>query len=65
MPLYEYRDGGAAGDAFVQGLVRSLRAVLEPGGIAQLLGNWEIGRRRRPGASGWHSGWTAPGWTRG
>ena len=43
VPLYEYRDGGAAGDAFVQGLVRSLHSVLEPGGIAQLLANWEIG----------------------
>jgi methylase of polypeptide subunit release factors len=43
VPLYEYRDGGAAGDAFVQGLVLSLADHLEPGGIAQLLGNWEIG----------------------
>jgi len=43
VPLYEYRDGGSAGDAFVRGLVRSLGDHLEPGGIAQLLGNWEIG----------------------
>ncbi len=42
VPLYEYRDGGAAGDAVVGDLVRSIGAHLEPGGIAQFLGNWEI-----------------------
>ena len=44
VPLYEYRDGGPAGDAFVQRTGRGPWAtVLEPGGIAQLLGNWEVG----------------------
>nr|WP_281497241.1 methyltransferase [Ornithinimicrobium sp. F0845] len=42
VPLYEYRDGGAPGDAIVAGLVRDLGSVLAAGGIAQLLGNWEL-----------------------
>ena len=42
VPLYEYRDGGAAGDALVAGLVRDLADHLRPGGIAQLLANWEL-----------------------
>lgn len=42
VPLFEYRDGGAAGDAIVATLVRDLAGVLSPGGIAQLLGNWEL-----------------------
>jgi hypothetical protein len=44
VPLFEYRDAGAAGDAVVADLVRGLGAHLTPGGIAQLLGNWEIQR---------------------
>lgn len=40
---YTYRDGGLAGDAIVENLVRDLPGVLSPGGSAQLLGNWEIG----------------------
>lgn len=44
VPLFEYRDAGAAGDAVVADLVRGLGAHLVPGGVAQLLGNWEIGR---------------------
>jgi methylase of polypeptide subunit release factors len=39
---YTYRDGGLAGDAIVETLVRELPGVLTPGGVAQLLGNWEI-----------------------
>lgn len=39
---YTYRDGGLPGDRLVAELVRSLPRVLEPGGVAQLLGNWEI-----------------------
>ncbi|MHA7283379.1 DUF7059 domain-containing protein [Arthrobacter sp. TMS2-4] len=39
---YTYRDGGLAGDAIVETLVRGLPDVLAPGGAAQLLGNWEI-----------------------
>ena len=42
VPLYEYRDGGRAGDAVVRTLVREVGRVLEPGGIAQFLGNWEV-----------------------
>ncbi|HEV6955487.1 MAG TPA: methyltransferase [Promicromonospora sp.] len=38
---YEYRDGGRAGDDLVRDLVLGLRDVLVPGGVAQLLGNWE------------------------
>ncbi len=45
VPRYEYRDGGAEGDTIVAHLVRDLPGVLAPGGIAQLLGNWEL----RPG----------------
>ncbi|MGV2985356.1 class I SAM-dependent methyltransferase [Microbacterium sp. AGC85] len=38
---YEYRDGGLIGDALVEHFVRTAPAHLTPGGIAQLLGNWE------------------------
>lgn len=38
---YEYRDGGLIGDALVEQFLRSVPAHLAPGGIAQLLGNWE------------------------
>ncbi|CAN5299088.1 methyltransferase [soil metagenome] len=41
VPEYEYRDGGAVGDAVVEQLVAAMPEYLEPGGIAQLLGNWE------------------------
>jgi hypothetical protein len=44
VPLFEYRDGGASGDAVVRDLVRSVGSHLEPGGVAQLLGNWEVPR---------------------
>lgn len=44
IPLFEYRDGGGAGDAVVSDLVRSVGEHLEPGGVAQLLGNWEVPR---------------------
>lgn len=46
-PSFEYRDGGMRGDGIVSSLIRGLGEVLAPGGIAQLLGNWEIG------ADGW------------
>ena len=39
---FTYRDGGMAGDAIVETLVRELPSVLTPGGLAQMLGNWEI-----------------------
>lgn len=41
VPSYEYRDGGMVGDALVAEVVRGTAAHLRPGGIAQLLGNWE------------------------
>ncbi|MGO4690688.1 DUF7059 domain-containing protein [Glaciibacter sp. 2TAF33] len=41
VPSYEYRDGGMVGDALVEAVVRDAGAHLTPGGIAQLLGNWE------------------------
>ncbi|MFE7065720.1 class I SAM-dependent methyltransferase [Microbacterium sp. NPDC057658] len=41
VPAYEYRDGGLVGDALVEQFVRTAPAHLTPGGIAQLLGNWE------------------------
>ncbi|HEX4442888.1 MAG TPA: methyltransferase [Galbitalea sp.] len=41
VPTYEYRDGGLVGDAIVAEVVAGAGEHLEPGGIAQLLGNWE------------------------
>lgn len=38
----EYRDGGAIGDGLVQRVVSQVGEHLQPGGIAQILGNWEI-----------------------
>ncbi len=43
VPEYEYRDGGLVGDALVESVIRGVEAHLEPGGFAQLLGNWECG----------------------
>jgi methylase of polypeptide subunit release factors len=52
LPHYEYRDGGRAGDALVRSLVRQVGTVLEPGGIAQFLGNWEV-----PAGRTWRDVW--------
>jgi hypothetical protein len=41
VPEYEYRDGGLTGDAIVEAVVRGVRDRLNPGGVAQFLGNWE------------------------
>ncbi|WP_241992994.1 DUF7059 domain-containing protein [Cryobacterium frigoriphilum] len=41
VPSYEYRDGGLVGDALVEAVVRGAADHLTPGGVAQLLGNWE------------------------
>ncbi|WP_296666225.1 methyltransferase [Demequina sp.] len=41
-PSFEYRDGRETGDGIVAGLVSGVGAVLAPGGVAQMLGNWEI-----------------------
>jgi methylase of polypeptide subunit release factors len=38
---YEYRDAGLVGDELVRRLITDVGSVLRPGGIAQLLGNWE------------------------
>jgi methylase of polypeptide subunit release factors len=43
VPAYEYRDGGMVGDGIVRAVVLGVEARLEPGGFAQLLGNWEYG----------------------
>ncbi|QAY73373.1 methyltransferase domain-containing protein [Agromyces protaetiae] len=42
VPSYEYRDGGQVGDALVEAVLRGAAEHLEPGGIAQFLGNWEL-----------------------
>ncbi|HET9656909.1 MAG TPA: methyltransferase, partial [Kineosporiaceae bacterium] len=47
VPRYDYRDGGEVGDALVRNLVTGVGEVLAPGGVAQLLGNWEH-RRGEP-----------------
>ncbi len=39
---FTYRDGGLPGDGIVAALVQSIAKVLEPGGTAQMLGNWEV-----------------------
>lgn len=41
VPAYEYRDGGMVGDDVVAAFVTGVGAHLAPGGVAQLLGNWE------------------------
>lgn len=41
VPAYEYRDGGMVGDDLVATVIAGLPLHLEPGGTAQLLGNWE------------------------
>ncbi|MFE5672980.1 methyltransferase [Agromyces sp. NPDC056523] len=49
VPAYEYRDGGMVGDGIVEAVVRGAAEHLAPGGIAQLLGNWEYRRAGGPG----------------
>ncbi len=46
-PAYTYRDAGLAGDDVVRRLVEGVGSLLEPGGTAQVLGNWEH-RRGEP-----------------
>lgn len=60
VPAYEYRDGGMVGDRLVEAVVAGAREHLVPGGVAQLLGDWEEhpaapdGRRRGlDRAAGW------------
>lgn len=49
---YTYRDAGRAGDGFLAALVAGLEEHLRPGGLAQILGNWQIA----PGDD-WRSRW--------
>lgn len=42
VPAYTYRDGGFVGDGLVEAVVRGAADHLAPGGVAQLLGNWEV-----------------------
>ncbi|MGW4931365.1 DUF7059 domain-containing protein [Agromyces sp. NPDC004153] len=42
VPEYEYRDGGMVGDGIVEAVMRGATEHLEHGGVAQLLGNWEV-----------------------
>lgn len=58
VPLFEYRDGGMVGDSLVRTVVQQVEAHLEPGGVAQLLGNWEV-----PAGTDWQDvvrQWLAP-----
>ena len=58
VPLFEYRDGGMVGDCLVRTVVHQVEAHLEPGGVAQLLGNWEV-----PAGTDWQDvvrQWLAP-----
>ncbi|MEY2850080.1 MAG: hypothetical protein RI885_2747 [Actinomycetota bacterium] len=41
VPMYEYRDGGMAGDSLLAAVVSQVADHLTVGGTAQLLGNWE------------------------
>lgn len=47
VPRMTYRDGGRSGDELVRHVVTSVAAHLAPGGVAQLLGNWEVRRGER------------------
>src|SRR5690606_30138134 len=64
VPRFEYRDGGAAGDSVVAGLVANVGSVLAPGGMAQLLGNWELraGERWSDRVAGWLDGTELDAW---
>ncbi|GAA1060771.1 DUF7059 domain-containing protein [Agromyces bracchium] len=61
VPAYDYRDGGMVGDAIVEAVVRGAADRLTPGGIAQLLGNWEYRREGDDLADGIErvAGWAA------
>lgn len=64
VPLFEYRDGGASGDTIVADLVRRIGEHLEPGGVAQFLGNWEVvgGSDWRERVRGWVAGTGLDAW---
>lgn len=54
---HEYRDAGRPGDAIMAELARNVIHHLEPGGVAQFLGNWER-HRGEHFSERWH-GWIA------
>jgi len=61
VPEYDYRDGGLIGDALVETVIRSAGEHLAPGGVAQLLANWEYridGRDGLARAGDWVDGST-------
>lgn len=63
-PSFEYRDGLLGGDGIVQRLVTSVGSVLSPGGVAQMLGNWEIrkGQSWTERLEGWLDDAAVLGW---
>ncbi len=64
IPAFEYRDAGLVGDAVVERLVRSVGGHLEPGGVAVLIGNWEVraGTTWRDRWAGWLEGTGLDAW---
>ena len=64
VPQYEYRDGGMPGDSLVARLVGGVGDVLAPGGVAQLLGNWELreGEHWSQRLEGWLEGTGLDAW---
>ncbi|WP_324650389.1 DUF7059 domain-containing protein [Georgenia sp. H159] len=64
LPVMEYRDGALPGDSLVRDLVAGVGAHLAPGGVAQLLGNWEhhAGEDWRERVSAWLAAAGTDGW---
>ncbi len=64
VPAYEYRDGGMVGDALVAAVIAGVGAQLAPGGVAQLLGNWEYrdGEDGLDRVAGWFDANRLDGW---
>lgn len=64
VPRYAYRDGLRSGDEVVSRFVGQVGDLLAPGGVAQLLGNWEhrSGQDWRERVAGWLAGTGLDGW---
>ena len=64
VPAYEYRDGGMEGDSLVEAVLRGAAAHLNPGGVAQMLGNWEyrVGQDAFRRVGGWIDGTGLDAW---
>lgn len=60
--LFTYRDGASQGDGIVAQLVQEVAGRLRPGGIAQLLGNWEIRGQWWQRPQEWLAGTGLDGW---